>query len=421
MTCKKDTITPLSFADFNLPVIAFLSIFTYQYLFPQYFFNSLYALQIPSISVGLCIVFALLGWKKESYKYVKREMTCFIILLILFFCARFFVTDPQSTKSYCKEHLHAIAIGVVFVFYFRKINLLNFFTKLLILYILFAAHIGIAEGGRIWGHNFLQDENQISALMAMVIPVAFYYSCFTKEKKYKIICYAGIILFVTLSVVSFSRGGFLALSTVLLCILWSSKKKILAGLLVALVIIGVVMFAPDKFFSEVKTLEQGITEGTAAGRIEYWRRAYIMFKESPVFGKGIGQFPVLSHKYALPGKEIGRPDFLVCHSCWFQILSELGIVGIICYSLIFYDYFKSWQMIKKRKVEDESTSMPEQTYLFYKNISTGLAAGMVGFMVAGTFINIMIFPYYYTFTFFMMAIKSSYLTEIENMRQSGIS
>ena len=415
MTLKKDIIPPLSFADFNLPVIAFLAFFTYQYLFPQYFFNVLYILQIPSISVGLCIVFAVLGWKRENYKYIKREITCFFILLILFFGARFFAADPQVTKIYFNEHLHEVAIGIVFVFYFRKINLLNFFTKLLILYIIFAAYIGIAEGGRIWGHNFLQDENQISALMAMVIPVTFYYSFFTKEKKYKIICYAGIALFITLTVVSLSRGGFLAVSTVLLCIFWGSKKKILAGIFLILVVIGVVTFAPDKFFSEVKTLEQGTEEATAAGRMEYWRRAYIMFKENPVFGKGICQFPVLSHKYALPDKEIGRADFLVCHSCWFQILSELGIIGIICYGLIFYDYFKTWQMINKRKAEDKSTYIPEETYLFYKNISTGLAVGMVGFMVAGTFIDILIFPYYYTFVFFMMGIKSSYLAEIENI------
>ena len=415
MTLKDNNIPLFSLrtSDFDIPTLAFLAFFIYQYLFPQYFFNVLYIFEIPSITVGLCIIYAIIGFKKENIHYVQKEVICFIILGIHFFLSRYFVTDPYSTRIMFNQHLHQVAIGLVFVYKFSKTNKINLFTVLLILFATFGGFIGIREGGRVWGHDFLQDENQLSAFMTMVIPVAYFYSLYRKKFWVKFFCYACIAVMTTAIIVSVSRGGFLALLAITFSILLYSKHKLLYCCVVAGGISLVLFLAPPKFFDEIKTLEQGTEESTASERVELWGRAITMFRESPFLGKGIHQFPVLSHLYVPPGEEITKSDYKVCHSNWFQILSEMGLVGIICYSTLFIGYLKSWRRIIKTPWEKVHTFFDIEEFHFYKHIANGLGVGMIGYMVGGTFLNILTFPFFYLFIFFMMAVKTAWLTKIE--------
>jgi O-antigen ligase len=335
----------------------------------------------------------------------------------MFYSARFFVGEPSVTKYYFTEHLHEVAIGLVLLYYFKETNKINLLVALFIVFSAFAALIAIREGGLIWEHNFLQDENQISALLNMLIPVTIFYSLTVKKTIYKLLCYLAVALQLAEIVVSVSRGGFIALVVIGASMALFTKRKLLISTLAIITVIGVVLFAPPRFFSEIQTIRAGTEEATAHARAEYWRRAMVMFSEDPVFGKGIAQFPVLSHLYALPGKILDEGDYLVCHSNWFQILSELGIVGMILYLTIFYHFFKGAYLItRKYKIRGETVLGPYE-YSFYRNVSIGLTIGMIGFMVAGSFINILIFPYYYTMIFLMMLVKTAFLEKLENADQ----
>ncbi len=408
------SIRSLRIRDFNIPSIAFLAFFVYQYLFPQYFFPFIYKLEIPSIAVGICILYAILDWKGVRLKDAGTVIWSFIILGTIFYFGRFFVGDPLSTKYYFTEHLHEFAVGLVLLYYFKDTRKIHLLIVSFIAFSSFAALIAIREGGLIWEHNFLQDENQISALLVMMIPVTVFYSLFVRKASHKVLCYLAVAIQLAEVVVSVSRGGFLALVAVGVSMIMFTKKKLLFLILIIIVVTGVVQFAPPKFFSEIATLKEGTQEATAHARTEYWRRAMAMFSENPIMGKGIAQYPVLSHKYALPGKVLDEGDYLVCHSNWFQILSELGLVGMFLYLAIFYQFFKTAIFVTKKYQEIGEGKMGTLEYQFYRNVSIGLAIGMIGFMVAGSFINILIFPYYYTFVFLMMLVRITFMEKIES-------
>lgn len=411
-----DTISTrsLSIRDFNIPSIAYLAFFVYQYLFPQYFFPFIYKLQIPSIAVGICILFAVLGWKRARIKEAGAVIWSFIILGIIFYFDRFLVGDPASTKYYFTEHLHASAVGLVLLYYFKDTRKINLLIVSFIAFCSFAGFIAIREGGLIWGHDFLQDENQISALLVMILPVTIFYSLSVRKKSHRLLCFLAVALQLAAIVISLSRGGFVALVVVAALMVLFTKRKLLLLALIIITSIGVIQFAPPEFFAEISTITEGTREATAHARMEYWRRAMVMFSEDPVMGKGIAQFPSLSHKYARPGEVLDEGDYLVCHSNWFQILSELGLVGMVLYLIIFYQFFKTAIQVTKKYKDAGVEKLETPEYLFYRNISIGLAMGMIGFMVAGSFINILIFPYYYTFVFLMMLVKITFLEKIES-------
>lgn len=340
-------------------------------------------------------------------------MGSLLLLGAIFFMDRFFVTNPALTEYYFTEHLHMVAVGVVLLYYFRDTRKIHLLVIAFIAFSSFAALIAIREGGLIWGHDFLQDENQISALLVMMLPVTIFYALFARKTSHKLLCYGAITLQLGEIVMSLSRGGFVALVAVALCMILFTRRRLLFLGLIVISSFGVIMFAPEDFFSEIATIREGTAEATAHARIEYWRRAIVMFAEDPLTGKGIAQFPVLSHKYVRPGVEVDEGDFLVCHSNWFQILSELGLIGSILYAIIFYQYFKGALHIVKKYKNHGRQRLGELEYSFYRNVAIGLTIGMIGFMVAGSFINILIFPYFYTFVFLMTLLKMTFLDKIE--------
>lgn len=80
------------------------------------------------------------------------------------------------------------------------------------------------------------------------------------------------------------------------------------------------------------------------------RDSWLMFKDRPVFGWGIGSYPFIFRRYQ--GEELyysdGRPYyFRYAHNDWLQWLSEVGIVGLalvmtpILYQLFLYFRIKS--------------------------------------------------------------------------------
>ncbi len=398
--------------DLDFPTIVILILFTYWYLFPQKFFPILQSFRIAPISVAICIIYLIFTFRFEKFKLIKGDLIALFILEGMFLVSLAFVSDTTSAKYYITEHFHNISVGLVFYLKFQKMNKLKLFFGIMIFYATFTAFVGIKEGGLIWAHTFLQDENQISAFMAMMLPLTIFYSFCLQKKSGKVLCYIGAGMQVALIVRSFSRGGFVALIAVAICIFFYSRNKLI---ILALLIVGcgfIFNYAPEKFFTEVKSIEQGTDEATAGGRVRMWERAWRMFKARPIFGHGIAQFPTENRKFLLPGEIEREADRLVCHSNWFQILSELGALGLLCYLAIWKNYFKTWYIINKSLKNNSLERVPLDERIFYKNISTGLAISMVGFIVAGTFINIMIFAYYYNFIFFMMALRASWLSRI---------
>lgn len=402
----------LSISDFNIPTLAFLALFTYWYIFPQHFFPIIFSLKIPTFGVAICILAAIFQFSFMKYSHVKTELTALVILGLLFILSKLYVNNIETASFYTQEHFHALFVGMAFYANFNSTKKLHLFVVTLIIYGTFSGLIGFREGGLIWTHDFLKDENQLSTFMAMVLPVTLFYSFYTDKLYKKLLCYLCAGIQVALIIQSFSRGGFLALVIVGLLTFLNTKRKFFVFFMMLVAIVLILNVAPQRFFEEVKSLQQGTEEATAHSRMRFWGRAWRMFLDKPIIGHGIGQYPAENARYRLPGVENKVTDRLVCHSNWFQVLSELGIIGLSCYLVIWLKYFETWRLVNKKNTNrGPPSSMSEDEVSFYKNISTGFAIGMIGFIVAGTFINILIFAYYYNFVFFMMTLKATWLSK----------
>ena len=120
--------------------------------------------------------------------------------------------------------------------------------------------------------------------------------------------------------------------------------------------------------------ESGVDE-SAMGRIYAWQAAINMAIANPFTGVGVNNFFVNYYFYSphWDGKNHA------VHSTWFQVLGETGFVGLCVFLLVIAAIYRSLSRvlcINKLKFNPDVAVN-----------ANALKAGLIGFMVAGTFLT----------------------------------
>ncbi len=159
-----------------------------------------------------------------------------------------------------------------------------------------------------------------------------------------------------------SRAAWVMLGIVLLASGWRVMGK--PRLAIFFLISGLVFFA--SYFSSpelraridrTEAALMGGVEGfdhALSGRISIWRVAAKMSEDHPVNGIGIRNFRDVYEQYALPddpftsGEQEGAYH---AHHWFFEVLSETGIIGLMCWITGFYAMWRAWRWSPPRARE----------------------------------------------------------------------
>src|SRR5574344_680365 len=102
----------------------------------------------------------------------------------------------------------------------------------------------------------------------------------------------------------------------------------------------------------VQTRFKSIEDGNSKGRLKIWRNTIHIIKEKPWLGYGVG-----NHKLAIMKVEAAqKPNYVVsdhAHNDFLEMFSELGVVGLIAYALVYliaFYFFLKTQL--KRHIPD---------------------------------------------------------------------
>ena len=138
-------------------------------------------------------------------------------------------------------------------------------------------------------------------------------------------CAAGIVL-------SFSRGGFIALGVALVAALvlggrWRGPMLGFAAVVIVLSLGYFSLFASDEQRQRITTPDGG------AGRVDIWSIGWRMVEANPVGGMGAGNFTVSSVRFLVEPGAIRSDQYIVdepqvAHNMYLQLWSEEGIVGL---------------------------------------------------------------------------------------------
>ena len=245
--------------------------------------------------------------------------------------------------------------------------------------------VGESDEYRVGGP--LEDPNFFSQIMVVLIPISLERFFHEKQLRYKILSLLSATLAILCVILSYSRGGFLAMAISLGVYFYFYPPKRLQ--LPLLIVAGLALFsvAPPKYVERITTLTEffqprdtlRINEASFQGRLSENLAAVEMIKTNPLFGVGLKSYNYL---YPIYSKKLGIA--LVAgereaHNLYLEITAETGIVGLMAFLLILYVTFKT--ILTARRVFLEKNDWE------FAGLTVGFMAGLVGYFVAATFIH----------------------------------
>jgi O-antigen ligase len=146
---------------------------------------------------------------------------------------------------------------------------------------------------------------------------------------------------------TFSRGGFIALGVVLALLLWRLVRHYRRpGLLLAIILIVMVLLplAPPSFRQRLATIPtalaesepSAISEPSIRGRLSEWAASVQMFRDHPLVGVGLANYPVHYLEYSSELGLDGRREERSPHSLFLEVAAESGLLGLAAFGALFF-------------------------------------------------------------------------------------
>lgn len=257
------------------------------------------------------------------------------------------------------------------------------------------------------GGSYLGDENDFAMALLVALPFGFFGMTMWRGRARRAAAGAAFVILLLAIVLTFSRGGAVALAASLGFSWWKGKRR--AAVLVSLlVILGLVLpLIPSSYWDEIRTIKD-TNEGTARTRRMYWTAGWRMFVDHPILGVGLGNASWRLPEYysgPSPGTRWGR----ALHGTYHQLLAELGILGALA---VLAMLVSTWRTVSR---SDRPPGLTEEDALERDYIALSVRAGIVGYLVAATFLSALEYPHLYVFATFAALVHIHYHAGGEGM------
>jgi len=181
----------------------------------------------------------------------------------------------------------------------------------------------------------------------------------------------------------FSRGSALAMACgMLLWVLLQQNRIKLIMIGIPVLIIGLLVAPlPEGYAERMQTVfaEDEERDNSAESRPHFWNTALLML-DTYSMGVGPGCFKAYYDEFDITQGSYGSMRSV--HSSHFQIISEIGYMGIIIWvSLIVVTYWKLWAVRKKALKE----KVFDDTQKYYLGLSNAFLCALTTFWLGGSF------------------------------------
>ena len=195
-------------------------------------------------------------------------------------------------------------------------------------------------GHKIIGSGSVGDNNSLATALLMIIPLMFYLARYSAVRAVRIGLLAAAGLAVITVIMTFSRGGFVGLMVLGGFVVKNGRNKLAS--LAAIAAAGglIYLLAPDAWFERLSTIKDADNDGSFMGRVVAWKMSLLIALDHPLFGGGPHAVQHLAvwdtYKPLLPTVDFVTtppPDVSphAAHSIYFEVLGDLGFVGLFLF------------------------------------------------------------------------------------------
>jgi probable O-glycosylation ligase (exosortase A-associated) len=316
---------------------------------------------IVCVGIGLAI-----STDQDPYLIRRYVEFCKVILIALF--------TAGIVTTYGRLRMLVWTIALSFGFYGVKCGLAGVLT---------GGSLVIKQGPG----GMLEDNNDFSLALCMAVPLLIQISRTETNPHLRRVLRLITPLTMLTVLLTYSRGGFLSLSTVLLMLMWRSRNRVAGMTLLAVTGIVAFLVLPDAYKERLGTIVNYQQDGSAMGRLKAWKVAIRMALDNPVFGVGLNHFQTHYLDYIPAGEAHG---VRVAHNSYLQIWAEAGSIATALYLyLIAASLLDLWAVRRMAK---------ERYYTnWILNYATMFETSLVAFTIGGIFLNRAHFDLFYHF------------------------
>ena len=276
--------------------------------------------------------------------------------------------------------------------------------------------VGIISGGnsQFTGapSSEISDNNHLALAIVVTIPLMNYIRMYSENKYVRMILLGSMGLSVITVLVTYSRGGFLGLSVMGAAFWWRSKHKLVSLVVIAVLVIPAFQLMPQKWWDRMDTIENASEEDASfQSRLASWETAFNLAVANPVLGGGFSatQSPAVYGQYKPSGDST---VMRAAHSIYFQVLGDMGFVGLTIFLMIF---FSGW--LNSVAIIRQGNRMPGMEWAV--DLSKMIQVSMAGYLVAGAALSMAYYDVTLTLIVVLACLRTLVVQESKKISSAG--
>jgi probable O-glycosylation ligase (exosortase A-associated) len=395
---------------FRSPFVSYLVWAWTAMVFPtSYMYGFMTGSRLNLVFAVLTVV--LLAVNRQKLKSFELNRTTVLLLLFIVhgsLCAALALPGNAINATYYEIFLKSVVLALLLpVVVSDRLRLHAF----LLVVVLGVGFIGGIDGLRVvataGGHKnqgmevgMFSDNNHFAAGIVMFVPLAMYVAQHSGHKLVRWVAWSIFVLCVFSILSSRSRGGFVALLVVGLCVLIVSRQRFRNAVIAVILGFVFVAYAPDDVMQRLDTIDTAKTEdGSFRERLMAWRVSSAVALDNPIFGGGFHaiQNRGIWMRYSLdPGlfARVDTPDpsqslfARAAHSIYFEVMGDMGFVGLAIFLALLFNAFFTlyWLGIRVRK---------DPRLRWARDLAFTLFTCLAGYSVAGAAVSLAYLEFFY--------------------------
>lgn len=401
-----------------------------------------HAPSIAKIFVPLLLGLIFIRWiifrERPSNGWVQTGLllACYGLLILSSFL---FASDPNRVQvgfiDYIKNGLVTILVTMLLV---RAVTLRGVIWSLLAAGIILASittyqgltgtfdnnYWGFAQPGEVTFGNGYRiagpvNTNFYALILVVLVPLAIGRLRQEKSLVLQIIAGWALLACVISIVLTYSRGGFLALAVVTGLMLIRRMPKLHEVIILLALGLGIWQFLPVSYIDRLQTItylspskDVSFSDHSINGRTSEMMAAAYMFADHLITGVGYSNYEVHYLDYS---EEIGldpRREQRQPHNLFLEIAAETGIIGLIVFGAILWILFKGLISAKHIFVD---MGMQE-----YSQMVGDFMVSMIGYFTGSMFLHSIYPRYFWLLVGIALAIPFVAKNEFSNLGRGKV-
>lgn len=248
--------------------------------------------------------------------------------------------------------------------------------------LLISRGFGFADWGATGAPGWFHNSGEFAIQMCIFFPMGLYFCLAFRDRwpRWKFWGMMALLPGTALLalVATSSRGGQLAGAVVVLFMVARSRYRVRGLVTAALVIAAGWLITSDEQKDRFRVMGD---DETSQARLTYWRHGREIAARNPLLGIG--------YKNWLPYYLTRYGEGEVPHNIFIEAASELGYTGFLSFLLLIGATF----VLNARTRRVASASDDWATFL--RHASMGLDAALIGYLVAGFFVTVLYYPFFW--------------------------